>query len=162
MGEEMLRALRLLWGGGTFARYVLVGVLATGVDLSLFAVASGPWGWPVLVATVFSSGLAVFLSYLMNRSFVFRSEAPFLKTLAVFAATTLSITVGVQSAVMALLGKLTVAMGWSPEISWRTFALKLLSISVGGLANYAAATYIFRSPARVSASPESLELVLKQ
>ena len=66
--------------------FVLVGLVATGVDVGVFAAARG---WNLLVADVVALGLAAIVAYLLNRMLTFRGspDARWVRRPSWFAAT---------------------------------------------------------------------------
>ena len=76
--------------GRSFVRFVLVGILNTGVGLALIFVAKGLFGWGDLAANVFGYAVGLAVSFLLNRNWSFEHRGAvspaLLRFLAVFLA----------------------------------------------------------------------------
>jgi putative flippase GtrA len=57
------------------ASFAMVGVVNTGVDFSVFVVAAGHLGWPLVPANVLAWVVAVTFSYVMNSFITFGPES---------------------------------------------------------------------------------------
>ena len=54
--------------------FALVGVANTGVDIGLFALFTGVFGFQALVVNPFSYGAGILTSYVLNAAFTFRKK----------------------------------------------------------------------------------------
>lgn len=60
----------------TFLRFVVVGVIATAVQYAVLIAAVQLWGWQPELGSGVGFALGAVVSYLLNRSFTFRSDMP--------------------------------------------------------------------------------------
>lgn len=85
---------------GVFVRYLLVGVFNSILDLTLFTVLTVGLSWNEVISNVISTSLTIFVSYSINRSFVFRSRQRTWGTALGFVSVTLFSAWILQSAVV--------------------------------------------------------------
>lgn len=83
-----------------FARYFVVGVFNTLLDITLFTLLVTLTGLAPLVANVISTCVTLCVSYLLNRLFVFRSDRSHAQAFVPFVAVTLFSGLLVQSGVI--------------------------------------------------------------
>lgn len=86
----------------TKVRFILVGLLNTAVDFGIFTVLIVMAGLSAVAASVVSTSVAMVLSYIFNRSFVFKQKRPphGKEALQFFAVTLVGLWI-VQSVVIA-------------------------------------------------------------
>lgn len=85
----------------SFIVFGLVGILNTGVDVTVFTLLTW-WGLPWLAAQVVAYGCGVLNSFLLNRKFTFKQQGALTKGLLRFILLNV-VTLGIISACMASL-----------------------------------------------------------
>jgi putative flippase GtrA len=90
----------------TFLGFCLINGLTFGVDLAILTVLRGGLGLPVPIAVTVAYACAFALSYVLNRTFNFRSHAPVGQQLVVYVVAVvvnyLALILGVSSALTAI------------------------------------------------------------
>lgn len=134
MSDLKSTAGRLL--AGSFPRYLIVGVLTSLLDLSLFSLQTVIFGLHPVPSNVVSTVVTVCVSYVINRRFVFRAERSTWRTFISFAGVTLVTGLFVQSAV--IWGLVHGARALAPSISSGVVmpAVKVIAMGVGAMCNY--------------------------
>lgn len=132
-----LRAHDSLW------RYVLVGGFNSLLDLGLFTLFAIPLGLQPLVANVLSTTITLCVSYLINRFWVFRSDANWARSAVSFVVVTLTSGLVIQSGVIWLV--LRAAEALAPGLSYAVVApvAKVLAMGVGMITNYLGYRWLF-------------------
>ncbi|MBO7747624.1 GtrA family protein [Paenibacillus sp. MWE-103] len=115
---------------GRLLKFGAVGLLNTGADLLAFGALTAA-GCPVLAAQALSYGCGMLNSYLLNRSWTFRSRAGRMQELPRFALLNLAVL-----AVVSWLLELLHAQAGLPLLP-----SKLLATGAGMLINYAGSRY---------------------
>ncbi len=135
--SDWLRAHASLW------RYVLVGGFNSLLDLGLFTLFAIPLGLQPLVANVLSTMITLCVSYLINRFWVFRSDASWARSAVSFVVVTLTSGLLIQSGVIWLVLRAGEAMG--PSLSYEVVApvAKVLAMGVGMISNYLGYRWLF-------------------
>lgn len=135
-----------LRGGGSFARYLVVGVGTSLLDLSLFTLLSVALVVPEVPANVCSTVITLMVSYFINRSFVFRSaDPPSLRGFFSFAGVTLVSGILVQSAIIwGLIRAATIAL---PAVGPGAVnpGAKVIAMGCGAMCNYLGYRLVFAS-----------------
>ncbi len=147
------RVVAWLGAHGSFLRYVLVGGFNTLLDVGLFTLFATVVGLPALVSNVISTCITLCVSYLLNRSFVFKSDRKHTHTVAQFVAVTLFSGLLVQSGVIWLV--LTVAGHLFPQARHEVLApvAKVCAVGVGMVSNYLGYRWLFRPHSSPPAPP---------
>lgn len=129
-------------------RYLVVGVANTILDIAIFSVLAVAVGLPPLLANVISTLIVVTISFFLNRSWVFASQATGIGTYAGFVAITLFSALVVQSAV--ILGALATQEAIWPGLSEAAAkpAAKVLAVGCGMVVNFAGYRWLFARPGR--------------
>lgn len=132
------------WGARlrTLLRYALTGGFTSLLDLSLFSFLGVVLHVHEIPANVASTLTTVSISYLINRTFVFRSARGGFRSFLTFASATLVTGLIVQSLVitgfLALMS--TTASAGRP---WTIVAAKLVAMSIGAVGNFISYRFIF-------------------
>ncbi|YAL83368.1 DUF6020 family protein [Dermacoccaceae bacterium W4C1] len=143
-GREFARA------HAQFLRYASVGVGTTALDLVLFSVFALVVGLNPLLANVISTCITVCVSYLINRMFVFRSQAGAARTFVPFVTVTLFSGLVVQSLVIA--GVVAAGTASIDEVFLKPGA-KVVAMAVGMVSNYLGYRWLFGRHAHDGAEP---------
>ena len=126
----------------SFLRYVMVGALNTVLDLALFTIGVAVFKLQPLVANIISTTITMCVSYLLNRSFVFRSDQKHSRALIPFFTVTLTSGLLIQGAVITVIMALTRSVTVVPYEVLATGA-KVCAIGVGLISNYLGYRFIF-------------------
>ncbi|MDF1487936.1 GtrA family protein [Tessaracoccus caeni] len=128
---------------GSFLRYALVGGFNSLLDLSLFSLFAVVAHLDVFVANVISTTITMCVSYLLNRFWVFRSDAGWASTAAGFVGVTLFSGLVIQSAVIwtVLQAGATVVPGLPYELL--APIAKACAMGVGMVTNYLGYRWLF-------------------
>lgn len=135
---------------GTFPRYLLVGVGMSLLDLLLFSLLAVGAGVPEVLSNVVSTVITVCVSFLINRSFVFRAHRQsvtaraILLSFASFAGVTLVTGLVIQSAVIWGVVQLTHAVAPGLEYALVAPAAKIVAMGVGAICNYLGYRLVFK------------------
>jgi putative flippase GtrA len=119
-----------------------VGAFNTGLDLALFTLGVAVFHLVPLVANAISTTITMCVSYLLNRTFVFRSEQKHAKALIPFFTVTLTSGLLIQGAVITIILALTKSVTLVPYEVLAAGA-KICAIGVGLIANYLGYRFIF-------------------
>lgn len=132
-----------LRGHGSFLRYALVGGFNSLLDLSLFSLFAVLLQLDVLLANVISTTITMCVSYLLNRFWVFRSDAGWASTAAGFVAVTLFSGLVIQSGVIWLV--LQAGTTIAPAFPYEFLApiAKVAAMGVGMVTNYLGYRWLF-------------------
>ena len=123
-------------GGSTLGRFAVVGVVNTAIDFVIFGVLAS-LGVPVLVANFVSTSAGMTFSFLVNRSWTFRSTQSVRSTLGPFVLVTAVGLWVIQPLVILLVGDLLDALVPTMATDLRTVWLpKAVAIGVGLLWNF--------------------------
>lgn len=127
-------------------RYVLVGMLNTALDFGLFSVLAIVVNLAPVLANVVSTTITLCVSFLLNRSFVFRTQRSVKATLVPFVAVTLFSALVVQS--VAILTILALGGSVAPAVPVDILALlaKLAAIGLGIVTNFLGYRWLFGHP----------------
>ncbi len=139
----------------SFDRYVVVGVANTLLDLAIFSALALHFGVPSLFAHVASTAIVMSISFLLNRRWVFRSDAGAASTAAPFVAVTLFSALVVQSAVITAV--LASASSAAPSAAESVVipGAKIAAMAVGMVFNYLGYRLVFdRGRWRRAESPD--------
>ena len=118
-------------GGSTLGRFAVVGVVNTAIDFVIFGVLA-TLGVPVLVANFVSTSAGMTFSFLVNRSWTFRSTRSMRSTLGPFFLVTAVGLWVIQPLVILLVGDLLDALVPTMATDLRTVWLpKAVAIGVG-------------------------------
>ena len=139
----LTRARAMLRRHLSLGRYLLVGSFNTLLDIGLFTVQVALLGVAPLIANVVSTVVTMCVSYLLNRSFVFRSDRSHGKAFVPFVAVTLFSGLVVQSLVITGLVAVGGAVTDLPHELVATGA-KVCAVGVGMVSNYLGYRFIFR------------------
>lgn len=139
----MRSLLAKLQSGSSFWRYLIVGVGTSLLDLTLFSLLSVVIGINEVVSNVCSTIVTVCVSYLVNRSFVFRAERATWKSFFSFAGVTLVTGMLIQSAV--IWGVIRVGHALVPSLppAFLNPASKVFAMGIGAICNYLGYRYVF-------------------
>jgi len=145
-----LSTLSRVLTSGEFWKYVLVGGFNTLLDLGLFSVFSIVVGITPVLANVMSTCIVLCVSYFLNRRFVFKSNASYVRSSVQFVAVTLFSGLVVQSAVIWCVTHL-LAWWFTPEQAhlWAVIA-KICAMGVGMISNYIGYHWLFRGGQKAS------------
>lgn len=124
-------------------RYLVVGLGNTALDLVLFTVLAVAAGVPPVLANVISTVVVMTISFFLNRSFVFRSEASGPSAYAGFVAVTLFSGLVLQSLV--ILGVIHLAGAVVPDLSDELVkpAAKVVAMACGMVSNFLGYRWVF-------------------
>jgi putative flippase GtrA len=114
------------------ARYVVVGVLCTGIDLALFNALAFNFGLPRTSAKFMSTGVAIVASFLLNRAWTFRDSIPagWGQQFALYAGINVAST-----ALSVLCMREAVAHGMSGQL-WANVAAFSVVLTIGTVARF--------------------------
>lgn len=139
---------------GAFLRYLLVGGFNSLLDLGLFTLFAVIAGLHPLVANLLSTVLTLCVSFLLNRAFVFRTQASVQGTVFQFAAITLISGLVVQAVVIWFVIKVgTELVSGSPDLL-APFA-KICAMGVGLVFNFLGYRWLFGSERASQGPPAS-------
>jgi putative flippase GtrA len=94
--------------GRTFGRFLVVGLISTSVHYLVLIAAVELLGWTAVIGSGCGFSIGAVVSYLMNRSYTFRSDAPH-ATAATRFVVVLAVGLGLNLLLMHLF---TVRLGW--------------------------------------------------
>lgn len=131
-------------GDGSLWRYLIVGILMSLLDLVLFTTFSVLFGWHEVLSNVISTLVTVCVSFLINRTFVFRAGRPSLRSFFSFAGVTLASGLVLQSFV--IWGLVQVASTVVPAAGDAVLlpAAKISAMALGAMANYLGYRWVFK------------------
>lgn len=131
--------------GGSFPRYLVVGVFTSLLDLSLFSLLALLLHVPEIPANVVSTIVTVCVSYLINRRFVFKAQRSTWGTFFSFAGMTLFTGLVIQSVIIWAVVSGTALVAASLSAALVKPSAKVIAMGVGALCNYFGYRFIFRS-----------------
>lgn len=131
-------------GFWAFIRYLFVGGFNTLLDLALFTCFVVVVGLLPVVANVASTTITMCVSYLLNRTIVFRSNNRRASTAAGFVAVTLFSGLLVQSAVIASVMWVGQSYLGAAEFAWFPSFAKICAMGVGMITNFLGYRWLFR------------------
>lgn len=134
--------------GGTFFRYLLTGATISLLDLTLFTWFSVGLDLHVAVANVLSTILAICVSYLINRFFVFRAARASWSTFLGFTTVSLFNGMLLQSLIIWFLVAVTPILISDVPSALLVTVSKVIAMGVGALANYFGYRLVFRKRER--------------
>lgn len=148
------RGRDLITAHAQFLRYAGVGVITTLLDLTLFSVFALAVGLAPLVANVVSTVITLCVSYLINRWFVFRSDAGAARTFVPFVTVTLFSGLIVQSVV--IWAVIHTGHALTPDLSdsWLKPGAKIVAMGVGMVSNYLGYRWLFGRAAGAGSGAE--------
>lgn len=121
---------------GMLMKYALTGVLNTVLDYAIFGLLNAVFGVHYLIAQTISYAVATINSYLVNRSWTFRSSEPGRKGEWLRFLTVNLFTFGISTAVLAV---------FHGGLGWNTLIAKGIAVVVATGAGFAANKYwVFR------------------
>ena len=129
---------------GQKIRFVMVGAINTVCDMFLFLLFANVLGIYIIAANIFSTGITLILSFILNYSFVWRSKKSKLSTAPKFLVSTLFTAWGVQNAVI-WLATTTLGGRWIFEgnDNLLNIVAKICAIGIGMVINYLVYKLIF-------------------
>lgn len=139
--------------GGSFPRYLVVGVFTSLLDFSVFTILAVPVGVSPVVSNVVSTAVTICVSYIINRRWVFRAQRATWASFFSFASVSLITGMLIQSAViwMVVHAGTTFATGLDPAMI-KTGA-KIIAMGVGAMCNYLGYRTVFRRSDAQSGAP---------
>jgi len=142
--RRLLSTLARFLRSKEFWKYVLVGGFNTLLDLGLFSLFSIGFGIMPVVANIMSTCVVMCVSYVLNRRFVFQSDASVARSSVQFVAVTLFSGWVVQSGVI---WAVTHLLAWwvssDRQDLWAVLA-KVCAMGVGMVSNYIGYHWLFR------------------
>ncbi len=128
-----------------FSRFFVVGVLNTGLDLTLYFIFADALSIYPVVASLLSTGITMCLSFYLNHTFVFKSTKDKRSTAIRFVPATLFNVWGVQSLVIYIIvhGLASSHFGISHKWIFNVIA-KLCGVGISFILNFIMYRYIFR------------------
>lgn len=128
-----------------FSRFLIVGILNTGLDLTLYFIFANMLSAYPVVASLFSTGITMCLSFYLNHTFVFKSAKNKRDTVIRFVPATLFNVWGVQSLIIFLIvhGLASSSFGVSHKWTFNLIA-KLCGVGASFILNFIMYRYIFR------------------
>jgi len=142
--RSILSSLGRVLHSKEFWKYVLVGGCNTLLDLGLFSLFSIGCGITPVIANIMSTCIVLCVSYFLNRRFVFKSDASYVRSSVQFVMVTLFSGWVVQGAVIWAVTHL-LAWWFSPAQAdvWAVLA-KICAMGVGMISNYIGYHWLFR------------------
>lgn len=140
----MKRFVAWLFADGALARYLVVGVGISLLDLALFSGFALVVGLHEVAANVLSTIIAVCASYFINRAYVFRADRISWRSFFSFAGVTLFTGLVLQSLIIWLLVSAAVweFVGLSEAAGLPV--VKIFAMGVGAFANFLGYRLVFR------------------
>jgi putative flippase GtrA len=142
-------------GSRSLDRYLLVGLVNTGLDLALFSLLAVALGVPAVAANVASTVVVMTLSFFLNRAWVFRSEASGPLAYLRFAAITLTTGLVVQSGV--IVAVLAAADALAPSLPHAVAApgAKVVAMGTAMVLNFLGYRWLFSSATSTGPAPRN-------
>lgn len=139
-----MKIFQLLRDGGSFPRYLLVGITTSLLDLALFSTLSVVLGVPAVPSNIVSTLVTICVSYVINQRFVFKGSSHSWRGFFSFAGLTLFTGLVLQS--VAIWGVLGISRWLLPGLVDEVVlpAAKIVAMGIGAIANYLGYRFIFR------------------
>lgn len=137
--------------GGSFPRYLVVGVFTSLLDFTLFTTLSVPIGLPPVLSNVVSTTITICVSYLINQRWVFRSRSSTWATFFSFASVSLVTGLLIQTGLIWGLVHLGNSLFPGAGVALINPAAKILSMGVGAMCNYLGYRFVFKAGDRAAA-----------
>lgn len=134
--------------GGSFPRYLVVGVFTSLLDFTLFTTLSVPLGLNPVPSNVISTIVTICVSYLINQRWVFRSKTSTWATFFSFASVSLVTGLLIQTGL--IWGLIHLGHGLFPAARASTInpVSKVIAMGFGALCNYLGYRFVFRTSDR--------------